>query len=150
MLTRTLLSLLVLALPVSSIDAAPVSAVFPSFAVPSNKLSEGDRILGNAFRKKKTAFMVKLQATVVSNLPDDTEGSRHQRFIVKLASGQTLLIVHNIDLAPRVLKPKAGQRVIIHGEYIWNNKGGLIHKTHRDPQGDDPDGWILHKGRKYL
>ena len=39
---------------------------------------------------------------VVRVLADDRQGARHQRFIVRLASGQTLLIAHNIDVAPRV------------------------------------------------
>lgn len=146
MFSRILLCLLLASVPLHHVQAAlPVP-----FVSPANKLSDCDRILAKAFKNKKSGFMIKLEATIVSNLADDTEGSRHQRFIVRLASGQTLLIVHNIDLAPRVVKPKTGQRVIIHGEYIWNNKGGLVHKKHHDPQGDDPDGWILHKGRKYL
>lgn len=35
-------------------------------------------------------------------LSDDNDGSRHQRFILRLASGQTLLIAHNIDISLRI------------------------------------------------
>ncbi|QOY51204.1 DUF3465 domain-containing protein [Candidatus Sulfurimonas baltica] len=38
---------------------------------------------------------------VIRVLSDDNTGSRHQRFIIRLSSGQTLLIAHNIDLAPK-------------------------------------------------
>ena len=40
--------------------------------------------------------------TVIRLLSDDNQGSRHQRFIIKQSSGRTLLIAHNIDLAPKI------------------------------------------------
>lgn len=93
--------------------------------------------------------MVEVDAPVISILRDDNEGSRHQRFIVKLESGQTLLIVHNIDLAPRVAGLQVGSRISAYGEYIWNEKGGLLHKTHINRGRNDPDGWIRHQGTLY-
>ncbi|RYD47668.1 MAG: DUF3465 domain-containing protein, partial [Verrucomicrobiaceae bacterium] len=46
-------------------------------------------------------------------------------------------------------KLRVGDKVVVRGEYIWNDKGGLIHWTHHDPKGKGPEGWIRHKGRKY-
>jgi hypothetical protein len=82
-------------------------------------------------------------------LPDDNSGSRHQRFIVRLASGQTLLIAHNIDLAPRVADLARGDAVSFSGIYETNDKGGVVHWTHRDPSGRHAAGWIEHKGQRY-
>jgi hypothetical protein len=82
-------------------------------------------------------------------LPDDEQGSRHQRFILRLASGQTLLIAHNIDLAPRVTDLKEGDTVEYNGEYQWNDKGGVVHWTHRDPAGRHVAGWLRHEGRTF-
>ena len=82
-------------------------------------------------------------------LPDDVDGSRHQRFIVQLASGQTLLITHNIDVAPRIVGLKVGDSVAFNGEYVWNDKGGVIHWTHHDPQGRHVAGWVMHNGKRY-
>jgi hypothetical protein len=87
--------------------------------------------------------------TVIRVLSDDNDGSRHQRFIVELASGQTLLIAHNIDLAPRVNGLQKGDQVEFYGEFESNPQGGVIHWTHHDPQGRHPDGWLRHRGRKY-
>ncbi|HCO00426.1 MAG TPA: DNA-binding protein, partial [Methylophaga sp.] len=87
--------------------------------------------------------------TVTRLLSDDNDGSRHQRFIIELASGQTLLIVHNIDLAPRIDDIREGDEVRVYGEYIWNDKGGLIHWTHHDPANRHPHGWIRHQDRLY-
>ena len=41
-------------------------------------------------------------------LRDDNDGSRHQRFILRIESGHTLLVSHNIDLASRLADPEAG------------------------------------------
>ena len=144
-------SSLLLALLLSAAAPAhsqPAFNAYP-FAAKANPLSSGDRILARAFKNKTSGFMVKFSGTVVYKLPDDTDGSRHQRFLVELESGQTLLIAHNLDLAPRVAHLKLKQTVTIFGEYIWNAKGGLVHKTHHDPDGSDPGGWIRHKGVTY-
>ena len=87
--------------------------------------------------------------TVVRVLSDDNDGSRHQRFILRLDSGRTLLIAHNIDLAPRISGMREGDTVEFYGEFASNDKGGVIHWTHHDPQGRHPDGWLRHGGRTY-
>ena len=86
---------------------------------------------------------------VIRILSDDNEGSRHQRFIVRLENGQTLLMTHNIDIAPRVSSLKVGDSIAFFGEYEWNDKGGVIHWTHKDPQRRHVAGWIRHNGRLY-
>ncbi len=97
----------------------------------------------------RSGQQVRGSGVVVRVLPDDNDGSRHQRFIVRLASGRTLLIAHNIDLAPRVPSLGQGDSVGFYGEYEWNDRGGVIHWTHHDPQGRHPAGWIEHRGRRY-
>jgi len=87
--------------------------------------------------------------TVVRVLSDDNDGSRHQRFILRLAGGRTLLIAHNIDLALRIPGIREGDTVEFYGEFRSNPQGGVIHWTHHDPQGRHPGGWLRHKGRTY-
>ena len=87
--------------------------------------------------------------TVIRILADDNDGSRHQRFILRLPGGGTLLIAHNIDLAPRINGIREGDTVEFHGEYAANSKGGVIHWTHHDPQGRHPGGWLRHQGKTY-
>ena len=82
-------------------------------------------------------------------LSDDLEGSRHQRFILKLETGQTLLIAHNIDIAPRIKTLKVDDDVGFFGVYEWNSKGGTIHWTHHDPDGRHVPGWLKHNGKVY-
>jgi hypothetical protein len=81
-------------------------------------------------------------------LPDDNDGSRHQRFVLRLDDGGTVLVAHNIDVAPRVALAM-GDEVEFRGEYVWNAKGGVVHWTHRDPRGAHVGGWLRHAGRTY-
>jgi hypothetical protein len=92
---------------------------------------------------------VSFSGSVSRVLSDDNDGSRHQRFILSLSSGQTLLVAHNIDLAPRIAGLREGDRVRFYGEYEWNDQGGVIHWTHADPAGRHLAGWLEHEGRKY-
>ena len=116
----------------SSVDRAVPQA--PAAAAQANWQS-GDQARGNG--------------TVSRILSDDNDGSRHQRFIVRLASGRTLLIAHNIDLAPRVQSLQVGDSISFNGQYEWNERGGVIHWTHHDPQGRHVGGWLEHNGSRY-
>jgi len=110
---------------------------------------ESEQLLAEAYKTQRSDFQVQGSASIVKLLADDNNGSRHQRFIVRLNSGQTLLIAHNISLAARIDDLKEGDSVEFYGEYEWNNKGGVIHWTHRDPKGHHVSGWIKHADRIY-
>ena len=99
--------------------------------------------------KNESSRQVSGHGVVTRLLADDTKGSRHQKFILTLSSGETILVAHNIDLAPRISDLKEGDAVQFYGEYEWNEKGGVLHWTHRDPKGAHAAGWLQHKGRKY-
>ena len=105
--------------------------------------------LTTAYEHRQSDVQVNGVGKVLKVLPDDNKGSRHQRFIHRLDSGQTVLVAHNIDLAPRVAALRAGDQVEFYGEYEWNTKGGVIHWTHHDPRGAHVDGWLKHGGRIY-
>lgn len=111
--------------------------------------ASADSSLVAAFENQRSNVQVQGGGSVTKVLSDDNEGSRHQRFIVRLASGQTVLIAHNIDLAGRVSSLKPGDPVEFYGEYEWNERGGVVHWTHRDPQHGHVDGWIKHNGHTY-
>lgn len=108
-----------------------------------------DSVLADAFENRRSNLQIQGEGKVVRILSDDNSGSRHQRFILKLQSGQTLLVAHNIDLAPRIPSLKVGDPVEFYGEYEWNSKGGVIHWTHRDPRGGHQEGWLKHDGRTF-
>ena len=105
--------------------------------------------IANAYKNRRSNVQVNGNGTVIKLLRDDNKGSRHQKFILRLSSGQTLLIAHNIDLAPRINSISNGDQIQFYGEYEWNNKGGVVHWTHRDPSGYHVGGWLKHNGRTY-
>lgn len=111
--------------------------------------ASSDQIIAQAFTERTGDLQVQGQGEVVRVLPDDTRGSQHQRFILRLGSGQTLLVAHNIDLAPRLPGLQVGDTVQFFGEYEWNAKGGVIHWTHHDPQRRHIGGWLKYQGNVY-
>ena len=110
--------------------------------------AEASSIL-DAYDNHKSDVQVQGVGTVVRILNDDNKGSRHQKFILKLSSGQTILIAHNIHIAPRINSISNGDQVKFYGEYEWNKKGGVVHWTHKDPNGYHVGGWLKHKGKTY-
>lgn len=122
--------------------------VGPSQSLTSSS-SAADQTISNAYEAQLSGIQVGGEGVVDRVLSDDNDGSRHQRFILRLASGQTLLIAHNIDIAPRIEALKRGDRVAFFGQYEWNDEGGVIHWTHHDPDGQHVRGWLKHNGTVY-
>lgn len=110
---------------------------------------EGSVDLVNAYMRHQSGVQVRDQGEVVKILFDDTQGAKHQKFIVRSQAGFTILIAHNIDLARRISSLAVGDSVSFYGEYEWNGQGGVVHWTHRDPRGHHTAGWIKHKGVTY-
>ena len=107
-----------------------------------------DQAIVDAFAERRSGVMVESIGIVEKILPDDLQGSRHQRFIIRLQIDHTLLVSHNIDIAPRI--PVAEQdSVEFRGQYEWNERGGVVHWTHHDPDGVHPGGWLRHEGTLY-
>jgi hypothetical protein len=116
---------------------------------PAASPGSGEQLLASAYANQRSNVQVQAGGRVVRILPDDDRGSRHQRFVVELPGGQTVLVAHNIDLARRVAGLSAGDFVEFNGEYEWNPEGGVIHWTHADPQRRHVPGWVRHEGRTY-
>lgn len=122
--------------------------LFTCFGLAFN-ISYANPIIDKAYHEKRSDVQVQGSGKVIKILSDDNKGSRHQRFILKLPSNLSILVAHNIDLAPRINDLKTGDIVEFYGEYEWNNKGGVIHWTHHDPRKKHKDGWLKHKGKIY-
>jgi len=128
--------------------AAVVAAVW--LVACGGSAQPDDAAIVSDFHNHQSSVEVTADGTVVRLLPDRTSSTgTHEQFIVKLSSEDiTVEVEHNISIAARV--PVAlGDHVIVHGEYIWNSQGGLIHFTHHDPKGSHEGGYIQDNGKTY-
>lgn len=116
---------------------------------PITATTDSDMQFSRAFSQRKSNLQLEGKGIVIKNMPDDKTGSRHQRFVIRLDSGQTLMIAHNIDLAPRIDSLQTGDVITFYGEYEWSPKGGIIHWTHADPRNYHVAGWIRHNGKLF-
>ena len=127
-------------------------AAYQYFHQEDIRVDSGDAV-GNgavaaAFEAQRSGVWLEAQGQVARVLSDDNEGSRHQRFVLELDGGHSVLVARNIDLAERV--PLARNDLIsLRGRYEWNARGGVIHWTHHDPDGHGPGGWVRLGGETY-
>ena len=115
----------------------------------SSQNRHGLDVIRQSFDRKISNVQVQSEGRVKAILRDDNEGSRHQKFILSLDNGLTILVAHNIDLSPRIENLKKGDMVEFFGEYEYSPQGGVMHWTHHDPQGRHADGWLKHQGKTY-
>jgi hypothetical protein len=143
---RRMLPLLVVAIAigvaVSRQGHAPASAGAEGSGAPGTVAASADDSLAKAIASHAEDVPVTGSGEVVKLLPDDLDGSPHQRILVRVAGGGTVLIAHNIELAPRVSPLARGDTLEFAGDFVWNDKGGVVHWTHPDPQGRHRAGWI--------
>lgn len=110
---------------------------------------DGLTSIRQAYDRQQSDLQVQALGQVKAILADDNQGSRHQKFILNLDNGLTVLVAHNIDLAPRIENLRKGDTVEFYGEYEYSEKGGVIHWTHHDPQNRHVGGWLKHSGKIY-
>lgn len=106
-------------------------------------------VIEQAFINKQSNLFVSSGGTIEKILSDDLNPPVHQRFILRLENGQTLLMLYNIAVMPKIKDLAVGDYIYFRGEYLWNEKGGAIHLLHHAHSGRLPDGWIKHKGKIY-
>jgi len=128
----------------------------PEAALPTptkqGSIAQSQQALVSLAKAQRSGQMVELSARVVKILDDDNDGARHQKFLLAIDADHSpvdsVLVAHNIDLAPRV-PVEAGSIVRIFGQYEWNDRGGVLHWTHHDPGGFHAEGWIEFDGMLY-
>lgn len=134
--------------PANSVGGGQNSQSNESSSFDQNQ-QNGLSLIQQAFDRHQSNVQVQSVGRVKAVLADDNEGSRHQKFILGLENGLTVLVAHNIDLAPRIKNIRKGDTVEFYGEYEYTEKGGVIHWTHHDPQNRHVGGWLKHEGEIY-
>ncbi len=135
----------------SSSQSAPISAPVETqaSALPSANASMDAGAITEAFGAQRNVPQVQGSGVVTKVLKDDAKGLKHQKFLLKVSDNITILIAHNIDLAPRIDDIHQGDVIKFKGEYIYTPKGGTVHWTHKDPRGHHEAGFLKHNGISY-
>ena len=124
-----------------------------AFGQPNNLPNPEDRLLASqqtivgAQSRHLRRVEVITSAQVWRLLPTDENGLRHQKFLIRLNNGTTVLVANDLTMG-QMVPVKPGEIVEIKGEYIWTRKGGVLHWTHHT---DDAHmgGWIRLGGQIY-
>lgn len=136
--------------PSTGRDSGKMPAPVPHSPIQSRTEAADDSgSLNAAIAARAQKVQVKGEGRVVKVLRDAEGASLHQKFLLKIPSGTTLLFAHNIDLAPRLEGLQVGDTVAFAGEYVWTPQGGVVHWTHKDPRRKHPDGYLQYNGRIY-
>lgn len=111
-------------------------------------ITVADNVVQQAYADRRSGQWLETSGRVGRVLRDDNEGVRHQKFILELDDGHTVMVAHNIDLAERIPVHK-GLPLSVRGRYEWNDRGGVIHWTHHDPDDRVQGGWIMLNDVRY-
>lgn len=118
-----------------------------------NSLNCNNQAIFKAFSQKNENQKIQVLGCgqVKKVLKDDNDGSRHQKFLITIDGYPqiSVLVAHNIDLAKRVENIQPNTPIRFYGEYIYNDKGGVLHWTHKDPTARHQDGWLEYNEQKY-
>lgn len=109
-------------------------------------ISPDNKAFEQAFEDRSQKVILSVSGRVIKTL-EEPSGSKYQKFLVDI-DGRTVLVAHNLEMG-RMIPVEPNYEIVIKGEYIWTEKGGVIHWTHRDPRKEHPDGFIYYNKRLY-
>lgn len=122
------------------------------FALPQDPIPgevTDDSALVDVMASQRNAYYVEagnLQVTKI--LPEDHQGLPHQKWVARTSTGDSIVVIYNLDMGPKV-PLKVGDHFAVGGQFIWSQRGPLIHWTHDDPRKNRPDGYVYHNGLVY-
>lgn len=128
--------------------APPPPSVVEPVSPPAPAPPATDPAILTAIERHRSEVWGVAAGAVERLLEDDRKGIPHQRFIIRIETGTTILVEYNLDLAPRV-PLEVGDSVLVRGEYHWSELGGRIHWVHHDPSGAPGGGWLKLRGKVY-
>ena len=99
--------------------------------------SLGDGGIAELYAQKQSNTMVEFEGRVDRILADDNDGSRHQRFILKLDNGHTVLAYSAGKMSKHKIRVLVGDRVSVELSPYDLSRGRITyrHKTTSGPTG---------------
>ena len=118
------------------------------YSVPGYEFQPGYWVVADAYTNQESNLMVEVSGQVVRLLADDKGNNPQQRFVISLQNQQNIQVIHDLNHAERV-PVSINDEVLVRGEYLWTEPGGVIHWTYRDISPKKRHGWIEHEGIRY-
>jgi len=131
--------------PISAALAAPaVIAILAACGQASGDAANG--AVYQAWAQHRSRVEVTASGSVARILGTRSGPSgNHEGFLVHLRGaeghGLTVRVEDNVDITGPI-PLKTGDEVEVRGEYVYDQRGGLIHYTHLDPRGRHPGGYV--------
>lgn len=94
--------------------------------------------------KQQRSANISAQGRVIKSLPTQLIPYKAQMFLVRLTSGQKLIIKHNIDTGQALPDLKEGALLTFKGLYKWNRRGGMIIFTSHKNKKNKLSGWLKY------
>ncbi len=114
----------------------------------SSDLYVGHLPVEKAYYDKTSNLLVEVDGEVIRLLKPSPDNSRLQRFLIRMANGQVLQVMH-LNHPKEMIPLTVSDKVRVRGEYFWTETGGTIHNTERDLSLARRHGWVEHNGKKY-
>lgn len=132
----------------ASVSQATYPKDHADFVNESAVRDDADLVRANRDRRQ-IHYLRASNMEVVKVMPDDTNGSEHQRFYVKLSNGDQVFAVYSLESGRQRVPIRTGVKVGLGGEYKWTRFGGLMHWLHEDVRDRRPDGYVELGGVRY-
>lgn len=98
---------------------------------------------------RRVDFVKASEMKVVELLQDDTQGSPHQKFKIRLSDNKIVTVISNLDMCVHI-PVQIGDSVGAGGQYIPTGPAtGILHWVHADPSKRRPDGYVELNGHVY-
>ena len=115
---------------------------------PASDLQPSQQGILEAQAEQLRKVEVELTAQVCRMLPTDEKGLRHQKFLIRLTNGTTVLVANDLTMG-QMVPCHPGDILDLKGEYIWTKRGGVLHWTHHSDTNEHPGGWIRLGSQTY-
>ncbi len=115
----------------------------------SDLLLVGAEHIAFLYKQQRGGVMVTSIGRIAKLLEDQQKPYPAQVVLIRLTSGQKLLVKHNIDKSSPLPNLTVGEMLTFSGTYKWNNKGGIVYSTHQQLDNPLRSGWLKYQGVTY-
>lgn len=114
-----------------------------------DKLLNGVDHIEFLYNSQRGGVFVESVGRIVKILDDQITPYPAQVILIRLSSGQKLIIKHDINLGSALPTLKKAEALQFKGIYKWNDRGGMILSTHKNNDFPKHSGWLKYDDKIY-